>query len=117
MSLAIDRKGLLAALLRGGRQHPARDAGLGHLGHGAGHLQGVGYDALPALEQDVAKAKELPATLGTEGKTKPSEPRAASRQHHPRWRSRRRARPSASRSSSSTLANFVNFFIDPKAIA
>lgn len=119
VSLAIDRKGLLATLLRGAGNLPHAMVGSGTWGT-AQDVFKAGYDALPALEQDVAKAKELAKTLGIEGKTV----RVGTSTGIPSASTTALAFKAACEAIGlkvelvdSSPTNFVNFFIDPKAIA
>ena len=67
LSLAIDRQGLIDAVWRGTASIPHAIAGPGTFGYARDVYQKA-YDALPAMTQDLEKAKSLIKEAGAEGK-------------------------------------------------
>jgi peptide/nickel transport system substrate-binding protein len=66
LSKAIDRQGYIDTVLVGAAAVPASFAAPGTWGY-AGDVFQAGYDALPALEQDLDAARSLVADAGAEG--------------------------------------------------
>lgn len=119
VSLAVDRKGLLGALLHGAGSLPHALLGSGTWGTAKDVFQ-AGYDALPVMEQDLAKAQELAKTLNIAGQTV----RIGTSSGIPSANTMALAFKAACEAVGlkvelvdASPANYVQFFIDPKTIA
>jgi len=68
LSLAIDRKGLIAAIYKGAAVLPKWISNPGTFGYGRSVFQAA-YDSAPDMTQDLTKAKQLIKDAGAEGKS------------------------------------------------
>jgi peptide/nickel transport system substrate-binding protein len=68
VSLALDRKGIISTIFRGAGSVPRALMSSGTWGTARSTFE-AGYDALPLMDQDVAKAQELAKSLNIAGQT------------------------------------------------
>jgi peptide/nickel transport system substrate-binding protein len=117
LSLAIDRKGLIDATWKGASQLPRALANPGTWGY-APDVFKAGYDALVPLTQDLTKAKALVTAAGAAGKTirfGMSSELAAIATSATAYKAAAEAIGMKGELVSVSAANYINFFIDPKA--
>ena len=117
LSLAIDRDGILATNYKGTGTTARTLANKGTWGYAPEVFQ-AGYDALPAPTVDLEQAKQLIKDAGAEGKTV----NIGMSNEIPTLATEAKAVQSAAQSIglkanlvSLSAANYINFFIDPKA--
>jgi peptide/nickel transport system substrate-binding protein len=117
LSLAIDRDGILATNYKGSGSAARTLANKGTWGYSPEVFQ-AGYDALPAPTVDLEQAKQLIKEAGAEGKTI----NIGMSNEIPTLATEAKAVQSAAQSIglkanlvSLSAANYINFFIDPKA--
>jgi peptide/nickel transport system substrate-binding protein len=117
VSLALDRKGIINTVFRGAGSLPRALEGSGTWGTARETFQ-TGYDALPEMSQDVTKAKELAKPLGIEGKTVrigTSSALAPLNTSALAFKAACEAIGLKVEMVSVSPANYISFFIDPKA--
>lgn len=117
LSLAMDRAGILATNYKGAGTPARTVANVGTWGYSPEVFQ-QGYDALPAPTVDLTQAKALIKEAGAEGKTV----NIGMSNELPTLSTEAKALQSAAQSIglkanlvSVSAANYINFFIDPKA--
>jgi peptide/nickel transport system substrate-binding protein len=117
LSLAIDRKGLVAAIYKGAAVLPKWISNPGTFGYGKGVFQSA-YDSSPDMTQDLTKAKQLIKDAGAEGKSitigMSSELTGISIEANA-LKAAAEAIGMKAVLHSVSAQNFINFFIDPKA--
>jgi peptide/nickel transport system substrate-binding protein len=117
LSMAIDRQGLIDTVYKGAGIIPHALGNPGSWGYAPDVFQ-AGWDALPELTQDLEGAKALIQEAGAAGKTI----RLGTSSELPALHTEATAVKSAAESiglkvelESTSAANYINFFIDPKA--
>jgi peptide/nickel transport system substrate-binding protein len=117
LSLAIDRKGLIAAIYKGAGVLPRWISNPGTFGYGKSVFQAA-YDSSPEMTQDMAKAKQLIIDAGATGKSitigMSSELLGISIEASA-LKAAAEAIGMKAVLHSVSAQNFINFFIDPKA--
>jgi len=117
LSLAIDRKGLVAAIYKGAAVLPRWISNPGTFGYGKSVFQAA-YDSSPEMTQDLAKAKQLIIDAGATGKSitigMSSELLGISIEANA-LKAAAEAIGMKAVLHSVSAQNFINFFIDPKA--
>ncbi len=117
LSLAIDRKGLIAAIYKGAAVLPKWISNPGTFGYGKSVFQSA-YDSSPDMTQDLTKAKQLIKDAGAEGKSitigMSSELTGISIEANA-LKAAAEAIGMKAVLHSVSAQNFINFFIDPKA--
>jgi peptide/nickel transport system substrate-binding protein len=117
LSLAIDRKGLVAAIYKGAAVLPRWISNPGTFGYGKSVFQAA-YDSAPEMTQDLAKAKQLIIDAGATGKSitigMSSELLGISIEANA-LKAAAEAIGMKAVLHSVSAQNFINFFIDPKA--
>jgi peptide/nickel transport system substrate-binding protein len=119
LSLAIDRQGIIDATWRGAAQVPHAVVGPGTFGYARDVFQ-AGYDALPAMTQDLTQAKQLISQAGAQGKPiviGTSSELAPLQQTADAVKSAAESIGLKATEKSVSAANYINFFTDPKARA
>jgi peptide/nickel transport system substrate-binding protein len=117
ISYALDRKGIITTLWHGAALVPHALEAQGTWGY-APDVFKAGYDALPALEPDLAKAKELIAQAGVAGQTIRIGTSSGAAAVHAEALAYKAAAEQLGLKvtlNDVSAANFINFFIDPKA--
>jgi peptide/nickel transport system substrate-binding protein len=119
LSLAIDRKGIINAVFHGAATIPHALEGPGTWGSGKGVYQAA-WNALPALNQNLAEAKKLIQQAGATGKTI----RLGTSAQLPAFNTQMLATQAAAKAIglnaklvSVSAANYFNFFSNPKVQA
>jgi peptide/nickel transport system substrate-binding protein len=117
LSYAVDRTGLINTVFRGAANLPHALAAQGSWGY-AQQTFSAGYDALPVLDQDVTKAKQLAQQAGVAGQTI----KLGTSSGIPALNTETLAIKAAAESIGLKVtlvnvspSNYINFFIDPKA--
>ena len=117
ISYALDRKGLIATVWKGAASIPHALMGAGTWGFAKSTFQ-AGYDALPALDQDMTKAQQLIKDANVAGQTIT----IGTSSGIPALNTEALAFKAAAESLGLTVkldsvspSNFINFFTDPKA--
>jgi peptide/nickel transport system substrate-binding protein len=119
ISLALDRKGLINTIYRGAANIPRALEASGTWGT-AGDTFKAAYDALPAMDQDIAKAQELAKSLNIAGQTVTfgtSSGIPASNSAVLALKTACEAIGLKVELQNVSPANYINYFIDPKARA
>ncbi len=117
LSYALDRKGIISTLWHGAGLLPHALEAQGTWGSAQEVFQ-AGYDALPPLEQDLAKAKELIKAAGVEGQKVVIGTSSGSNSINAEALAYRTAAESIGLKvefKDVSPDNFINFFIDPAA--
>ena len=117
ISYALDRKGIVSTLWHGAALIPHALEAQGTWGY-APDVFKAGYDALPSLEPDLAKAKDLIAKAGVAGQTiriGTSSGTAAVHSEALAYKAAAEELGLKVTLDDVSSANFINFFIDPKA--
>lgn len=117
VSMALDRKGIINTVFKGAGNIPHALQGSGTWGTAFDTFQAA-YDALPAMEQDLAKAQEQAKALGVEGQTV----RIGTSSGIPALNAEALAFKAACEAvglkvelNNVSPSNYINFFIDPAA--
>ena len=117
VSLALDRKGIINTVFKGAGNIPRALQGSGTWGTAVDTFK-AGYDALPAMDQDLAKAQELAKTLNVAGQTVT----IGASSGIPALNSEALAFKAACEAiglkveiQNVSPSNYINYFIDPKA--
>ncbi len=119
VSYALDRKGIINTLWKGAALLPHALEAQGTWGY-APDVFKAGYDALPALEPDLAKAKDLINQAGVAGQTiriGTSSGTAAINAEALAYKAAAEEIGLKVTLDDVSPSNFINFFIDPKASA
>jgi peptide/nickel transport system substrate-binding protein len=117
ISYALDRKGIINALWKGAALLPHALEAQGTWGYGQGTFK-AGYDALPALEPDLAKAQDLIKQAGVAGQSIRIGTTSGSNAINAEALAYKAAAEQLGLKvtfDDVSAANFINFFIDPKA--
>jgi len=117
VSLALDRKGIINTVFRGAGNIPHALQASGTWGTAVDTFK-TGYDALPAMDQDLAKAQELAKSLNVAGQTVT----IGASSGIPSLNSEALAFKAACEAiglkveiQNVSPSNYINYFIDPKA--
>ena len=117
VSLALDRKGIINTVFRGAGNIPHALQGSGTWGTAVDTFK-TGYDALPAMDQDLAKAQALAKSLNIAGQTVT----IGASSGIPSLNSEALAFKAACEAiglkveiQNVSPSNYINYFIDPKA--
>jgi peptide/nickel transport system substrate-binding protein len=119
LSLALDRKGLINSVFKGAANIPNALMASGTWGTAVSTFSAA-YDALPAMNQDLAKAKDLVKTAGVAGQTITIGTASAIVTANSEALALQTAGEAIGLKvvlQSVSPANYINFFIDPKARA
>jgi peptide/nickel transport system substrate-binding protein len=119
LSLALDRKGLIAAIYKGSAVLPRWISNSGTIGYGKSVFDAA-YSAQPDMTQDIAKAKQLVIDAGATGKTITigmSSELAGISIESGAMQAAAEAIGMHVKLHSVSAKNFINFFTDPKARA
>ena len=117
ISYALDRKGIINALWKGAALLPHALEAQGTWGYAQDTFK-AGYDALPALEPDLAKAKDLIKQAGVAGQTIRIGTSSGSNAINAEALAYKAAAEQLGLKvtfDDVSASNFINFFIDPKA--
>jgi peptide/nickel transport system substrate-binding protein len=117
VSYALDRKGIINTVWKGAANLPRAMEGSGTWGTAQDTFK-TGYDALPLMDQDLAKAQELAKTLNVSGQTVT----IGTSSGLPSLNSAALAFKAACEAiglkvelQNVSPSNYINYFIDPKA--
>ena len=119
LSYAVDRKGIINTLWKGAALLPHALEAQGTWGYGQEVFK-TGYEALPALEPDLAKAKDLITQAGVAGQTIRLGTSSGSNAINAEVLAYKAAAEQIGLKvtlDDVSPSNFINFFIDPKASA
>src|ERR1700674_1979073 len=117
LSLALDRKGLIAAIYKGSATLPKWISHQGTFGYGKSVFQAA-YDASPDMTQDLTKAKQLIIDAGATGKSITigmSQDLTGVSTESSALKAAAEAIGMKATLHSVSAQNFINFFTDPKA--
>jgi len=119
LSLALDRKGLINSVFKGAAVIPRALQASGTWGTATSTFSDA-YDALPAMDQDLAKAKDMVTKAGVAGQTitiGTSSAIVTANSEALALKSAGEAIGLVVELKSVSPSNYINFFIDPKATA
>lgn len=117
LSLALDRQGIIDAVYKGAALMPKALSSPGTWGYGRSVFQSA-WDALPDVTQDIDEAKKLVQEAGATGKTITigmSSQLSNLATESSAFQSAAEAIGMKVKLRSVSAANYINFFIDPKA--
>lgn len=117
LSMALDRQGLINSIYRGAALMPRWLSNPGTFGYGKAEFTAA-YDGSPVLNQNIAKAKQLVQQAGATGKTITigmSSQISNVATEAGAYQAAGQAIGLKVKLKSVSAANYINFFIDPKA--